>query len=81
VLEGILDERHKPVATDDLSIPLVEGVAHAARAAGVRSYAQSLSTALDYALGIADVETVTDVELWSIKEGRSASVWRVRLDE
>jgi hypothetical protein len=81
LLEGILDERLDPVATGDLSLPLVEGVAHAARAAGVRSYAQSLRTALDYTLTIADVEAATEVELWSIKEGRSASVWRVRLDE
>ena len=48
---------------------------------GVRSYAQSLRAALDYTLDIADVEAATDVELWSIKDGRSASVWRVRLDE
>ena len=59
----------------------MRGVAHAARAAGVRSYAQSLRAALDYTLTIADVEAASDVELWSIKEGRSASVWRVRLDE
>jgi hypothetical protein len=81
VLEGILDERLHPVPSGELSLPLVEGVAHAARAAGVRSYAQSLRTALDYALTIADVEYASEVELWSIKEGRSASVWRVRLDE
>jgi hypothetical protein len=81
VLEGILDERLEPIATDDLSITLVEGVAHAARAAGVRSYAQSLATALAYTLNIADVEAATEVELWSINEGRSTSVWRVRLDE
>jgi hypothetical protein len=59
----------------------VEGVAHAARAAGVRTYAQSLSTALDYTLKVADVESAAEVELWSIKDGRSASVWRVSLDE
>lgn len=81
VLEGILDERRDPAAAGELSLPLVRGVAHAARAAGVRSYAQSLSAALDYTLTIADVEAVSDVELWSIKDGRSASVWRVRLDE
>ena len=81
VLEGILDGRGDPVATGDLSIALVEGVAHAARAAGVRSYAQSLRAALDYTLTIADAEAAAEVELWSIKEGRSASVWRVRLDE
>jgi hypothetical protein len=81
VLEGILDQSLDPVASGELSLPLVEGVAHAARAAGVRSYAQSLRTALDYTLTIADVEAASEVELWSIKEGRSASVWRVRLDE
>jgi hypothetical protein len=81
VLEGILDQSLDPIASGELSLPLVEGVAHAARAAGVRSYAQSLRTALDYTLTIADVEAASEVELWSIKEGRSASVWRVRLDE
>lgn len=81
VLEGILDDRRDPAATGELSLPLVRGVAHAASAAGVRSYAQSLRAALDYTLDIADVEAATDVELWSIKDGRSASVWRVRLDE
>jgi hypothetical protein len=81
VLEGILDERRDPAAAGELSLPLVRGVAHAAGAAGVRSYAQSLRAALDYTLDIADVEAATDVELWSIKDGRSASVWRVRLDE
>ena len=39
------------------------------------------ATALAYTLTIADVEAATEVELWSIKEGRSTSVWRVRLDE
>jgi hypothetical protein len=81
VLEGILDERRPGRATGHLSLPLVHGVAHAARAAGVRTYAQSLRTALDYTRTIADVETATDVELWSVKEGRSTSVWRVRIDE
>jgi hypothetical protein len=81
VLEGILDGRRDPAAAGELSLPLVRGVAHAARAAGVRSYAQSLRAALAYTLNIADVEAATDVELWSIKDGRSASVWRVRLDE
>jgi hypothetical protein len=81
LLEGILDGRLDATATDELSIALVEGVAHAARAAGVRSYAQSLETALGYTLTIPDVETAGEVELWSIKDGRSASVWRVRLDE
>jgi hypothetical protein len=81
VLEGILDERRAAAPTGELSLPLVSGVAHAARAAGVRSYAQSLRAALDYTLVIADAEAATDVELWSIKDGRSASVWRVRLDD
>jgi hypothetical protein len=81
VLEGVLDERREPAAVGDLSITLVEGVAHAARAAGVRSYAQSLRAALDYTLGLAGIEAAREVELWSIKEGRSASVWRVRLDD
>jgi hypothetical protein len=81
VLEGILDERLNPAATRELSLPLVRGVAHAARAAGVRSYAQSLRIALDYALDCPGAETAGEVELWSIKEGRSASVWRVRIDD
>ncbi|MDX6562235.1 MAG: hypothetical protein QOD65_2049 [Gaiellales bacterium] len=81
VIEGILDERRDPVDTHRLSTTLAGGVAHAAEAAGVRSYAQSLRSALDYTLTIADVEAADDVELWSVKEGRSASVWRVRLDE
>ena len=81
VLEGILDERREATAAGELSWPLVRGVAHAARAAGVRSYAQSMRAALEYAETIADAESASDVELWSIKEGRAASVWRVRIDD
>ena len=81
VLEGILDERREATAAGELSLPLVRGVAHAARAAGVRSYAQSMRAALEYAETIADAESASDVELWSIKEGRAASVWRVRIDD
>ena len=60
---------------------LVGGVAHAARAAGVRPYAESVRAALDYALTSTDALAGTqdgDVELWSVKDGRRASVWRVR---
>jgi hypothetical protein len=81
VLEGILDERREATAAGELSLPLVRGVAHAARAAGVRSYAQSMRAALEYAETIADAESASDVELWSIKEGRAASVWRARIDD
>ena len=81
VLEGILDERREATAAGELSLPLVRGVAHAARAAGVRSYAQSMRAALEYAETIADAESASDVELWSVKEGRAASVWRVRIDD
>ncbi len=81
MLEGILDERREATAAGELSLPLVRGVAHAARAAGVRSYAQSMRAALEYAETIADAESASDVELWSIKEGRAASVWRVRIDD
>jgi hypothetical protein len=81
VLEAILDERRAATSTGHLSTSLVRGVAHAARAAGVRSYAQSMRTALDYALGPGGAESAGEVELWSIKEGRSASVWRVRIDD
>jgi hypothetical protein len=38
------------------------------RAAGVRSYAQSMRAALEYAETIADAESASDVELWSVKE-------------
>jgi hypothetical protein len=81
VLEGILDERREATSAGELSLPLVRGVAHAARAAGVRSYAQSMRAALEYAETIADAESASDVELWSTKEGRAASVWRVRVDD
>ena len=81
VLEGILDERRTAAAAGELRCRSVGGVAHAARAAGVRSYAQSLRAALDYTLVMADAEAATDVELWSVKDGRSASVWRVRVDD
>jgi hypothetical protein len=81
VLEGVLDERRDAEAAGELSLPLVRGVAHAARAAGVRSYAQSMQAALAYAETVADAESASDVELWSVKEGRTASVWRVRVDD
>ncbi|MDX6573169.1 MAG: hypothetical protein QOC86_2325 [Gaiellales bacterium] len=81
VLEGMLDGRLGSTPSGELSSTLVEGVARAARAAGVRTYAESLRTALDYTLRIADVEAAAEVELWSVKEGRSSSVWRVSLDQ
>jgi hypothetical protein len=81
LIEGILDGRLESTSSREPSDTLVEGVAHAARAAGVRTYAQSLATALDYALRIAEAEAAAEVELWSIKEGRSSSVWRVSMDQ
>jgi hypothetical protein len=80
MLDGILAGLREPETVGELSTTLVGGVAHAARAAGVRSYGGSMQAALDYALsqrGDAD----TDVELWSVRDGRRASVWRVRTGE
>ena len=49
-LDAILSELRKPSEIIGLSPELVGGVAHAARAAGVRPYAASVRAALDYAL-------------------------------
>ena len=81
VLDDILSGRGGPAPVGDLSETVVGGVAHAARAAGVRTWSMSMLTALDYARALAAETPATDVELWSYKEGRTASVWRVRLDD
>jgi hypothetical protein len=81
VLDGVLDERLEAAPIGELSTTLVGGVAHAARAAGVRSHAQSTRAALDYALRCHGAEDVRELELWNVKDGRTASVWRVRLDD
>lgn len=47
LLEGMLDGRLGSASSGELSSTLVKGVARAARAAGVRTYAESLRTALD----------------------------------
>jgi hypothetical protein len=82
ILDAILSGAREPAAVGELSAELVGGVAHAARAAGVRSYGQSVEAALDYALTSTErAEQIADggdVELWCIKDGRRASVWRVR---
>jgi hypothetical protein len=109
VLDAILSGVREPGAVGDLSAELVGGVAHAARAAGVRPYAASMQAALDYALtsteraparigvtpgtpgsdagipgqapilqGQAPISQGGDVELWCIRDGRRASVWRIR---
>ena len=81
-LDAILGGLREPTAVGDLSAELVGGVAHAARAAGVRPYAASVRAVLDYALtSIEPVAENADVELWCIKDGRRASVWRVRIGE
>lgn len=77
-LDGILAGLRAPAGVGELTATLVGGVAHAARSAGVRPYSESLRTALDYALAC---EPQRDVELWSVKDGRVASVWRVRVDD
>jgi hypothetical protein len=50
VLDSILSGLREPAEVGDLSAALIGGVAHAARAAGVRPYAESVRAALDYAL-------------------------------
>jgi hypothetical protein len=82
-LDAILSGVRETGAVGELSAELVGGVAHAARAAGVRSYAASVQAALDYALTSTErapdqIAESGDVELWSIRDGRRASVWRVR---
>jgi hypothetical protein len=79
LLDGILAGLREPETVGELSTTLVGGVAHAARAAGVRSYAASLRTAVDYALTRAGSSGGGDIELWSVRDGRRASVWRLRL--
>jgi hypothetical protein len=81
LLDGILAGLRRPETVGALSSTLVGGVAHAARAAGVRSYADSLRAALDYVLGCPDTASAGTVELWSVRDGRRASVWRVRIGE
>jgi hypothetical protein len=83
VLDAILSGVREPGAVGNLSAELVGGVAHAARAAGVRSYSASVQAALDYALTSTErapdqIAEGSDIELWCIKDGRRASVWRVR---
>jgi hypothetical protein len=78
VLDGILCRHLDPSPVGEMSATLVGGVAHAARAAGVRSYAESVRAALDYALTCTDAAPESDIELWSVKDGRRASIWRVR---
>ena len=84
VLDAILSGVREPAAVGELSAELVSGVAHAARAAGVRSYAASVQAALDYALTSTEgapgqLSEGGDVELWCIRDGRRASVWQVRV--
>ncbi len=81
VLDGILAGLREPETVGGLSTTLIGGVAHAARAAGVRSYATSLRAALDYVLACPDSASAGTVELWSVRDGRRASVWRVRVGE
>ncbi len=81
VLDDVLAGRGDPYPVGELSETVVGGVAHAARAAGVRTWSMSMLTALDYARALAAETPVTDVELWSFKEGRTASVWRLKLDD
>ena len=81
VLDDVLAGRGDPYPVGELSETVVGGVAHAARAAGVRTWSMSMLTALDYARALAAGTPVEDVELWSFKEGRTASVWRLRLDD
>jgi|tagenome__1003787_1003787.scaffolds.fasta_scaffold20903556_2 hypothetical protein len=84
VVDAILSDVREPAAVGELSAELVGGVAHAARAAGVRTYAASVQAALDYALTSTEGASGPtaaeggDVELWCIKDGRRASVWQVR---
>ena len=49
VLDDVLAGRGDPYPVGDLSETVVGGVAHAARAAGVRTWGMSMLTALDYA--------------------------------
>ncbi len=81
VLDDVLAGRGDPYPVGELSETVVGGVAHAARAAGVRTWGMSMLTALDYARALVAETPVTNVELWSFKEGRTASVWRLRLDD
>jgi hypothetical protein len=81
LLDGILTGHREAGPVGEMSTTLVGGVAHAARAAGVRPYSESLRAALDYALTCADASPPTDVELWSIKDGRRSSVWRARMGD
>ena len=85
-LDAILTELREPAEVSGLSPELVGGVAHAARAAGVRPYAASVRSALDYALTSTDrapggtaTEDAGDVELWCVGDGRRASVWKAQL--
>ena len=50
VLDAMLSGLREPADVGELSSTLIGGVAHAARAAGVRPYAESVRAALDYAL-------------------------------
>jgi hypothetical protein len=81
MLDDILTGDREPAPVGELSTTLVGGVAHAARAAGVRPYCESLRTALEYALKREEETPANEVELWNVKDGRTASVWRVRLDD
>jgi hypothetical protein len=81
VLEEILAGHGDAYPVGELSTTVVGGVAHAARAAGVRTWAMSLSTALDYARNCEEATPAQHVDLWSAKEGRTASVWRLQLDD
>ena len=81
LLDGILAGLRRPENVGVLSSTLVGGVAQAARAAGVRAYADSLRVALDYVLACPDTASAAFVELWSVRDGRRASLWRVRIGE
>lgn len=81
LLDGILSGHREAGPVGEMSATLVGGVAHAARAAGVRPYSESLRAALDYSLTCTDASPPSDVELWSVKDGRRASIWRVRTSD
>ena len=61
VLDDVLAGRGDPYPVGELSETVVGGVAHAARAAGVRTWGMSMLTALDYARALVAETPVTNV--------------------
>jgi hypothetical protein len=81
VLDGVLAGGRDPCPVAGLTSRRVRALAGAARAAGVRSYRDSAAAALEYALTVTGATSASEIDLWSVREGHTASVWRLRVDE